>query len=402
LGKHLNILMVTHHRRFKSRPRSFAMAKALVKRGHQVSLMVIANERKFGVSESEQDGVHVIETPDLLWGQLRSGWDLWGLINRIIYLLRGNKKFDFVHCFETRPGTIYPVLTYCRRKDIPFITDWNDWWGRGGLIDEVRPRWYRILFGSVESYYEEAFRSKWAGTTVISTALAKRAEEQGVPLENICHIPGGTLPDFFLQRKKDVCRKRVGMPLSIPVIGFSSLDSHLDLDIVLQALAKIKKQYPEVQIVITGKTDQRVVEQARSYGVEGNLFLTGFLKYEELPWYLGCADLFVLPLIDKIYNVGRWPNKICDYMSLGRPTLSNPVGDIKALFERFEIGMLAQWDPDDFAEKTIYLLENPDVAKELGQNARLVSVTVYDWDILVRKLEAFYYRILSQRHHTVV
>ena len=139
LNEKLNILMVTHHRRFKSRPRSHAMAKHLVQRGHKVTLIVIADQRKFGVVNSEWDGVQVIETPDLLWGQLRSGWDPWDLLNRILYLSHNHEHFDLIHCFETRPATIYPALLYSRRHDIPLVTDWNDWWGRGGLIDEVRP-----------------------------------------------------------------------------------------------------------------------------------------------------------------------------------------------------------------------------------------------------------------------
>ena len=40
-------------------------------------------------------------------------------------------------------------------------------------------------------------------------------------------------------------------------------------------------------------------------------------------------------------------------MSLGRPTVSNPVGDIKALFEKYDIGCLTMWEPADLAENII-------------------------------------------------
>jgi glycosyltransferase involved in cell wall biosynthesis len=396
LDEKLNILMITHHRRFKSRPRSHAIAKYLVQRGHNVSLMVIADRRKVGIVKSEWEGVHVIETPDLLWGQLRSGWDLWNLFARILYLNQVKESYDIIHCFETRPATIYPALLYNRRCKIPLVTDWNDWWGRGGLIEEVRPAWYRLLFGGIETYYEEAFRRRGMGVTTISSALKQRATNLGVPPENILHLPGGTFPEFFQSREKVVCRKHIGLPLSVPILGFSSLDSHLDLDIVLQALSIVAKQYPEVKLMVTGNPSRSVLEQARVFGVENNIYLTGFLKDEELPWYLGCADLFVLPLADKVYNVGRWPNKMCDYMSLGRPTISNPVGDIKILFEDHQVGLLSQWDPVDFAKKIVYLIEHPDVSKKFGDNARHVAVNVYDWKFLIQQLEDFYYMLLNK------
>ena len=95
------------------------MAKYLVQNGHNVTLMLIADKRKFGIKESEWDGVHIIETPDLLWGRLRSGWDLWDLLNRIGYLNNDKGPYDLVHCFETRPATIYPALQYCQKHKIP-------------------------------------------------------------------------------------------------------------------------------------------------------------------------------------------------------------------------------------------------------------------------------------------
>ena len=107
-----------------------------------------------------------------------------------------------------------------------------------------------------------------------------------------------------------------------------------------------------------------------------HLILTGFLPYEELPWYLGCADLFVMPFPDKVYNIGRWPSKVNGYMSVGRPTVSNPVGDVEGLFEKHKIGLLAKWDSEDFAQKILFLLEHPDIAGELGRNARRAGFAV--------------------------
>ena len=393
----LNILMITHQRRHKAFARSHAMAAQLVRRGHQVSLMVIAEERRLGIVEDLWEGVRIMETPDLLWGRMRSGWDIWDLANRIVYLTFRKSSYDLIHCFETRPATIYPALLYQRIHNLPVVTDWNDWWGRGGLIDELRPKWYRILFGGLETYYEEAFRKRAAGTTVISSALAKRAAGLGIPLDHILHLPGGAFPDFFKPQEKVLCRQRLGLDSNIPIIGFSSLDSHLDLEIIMQALSIVAERYPTTRLMITGRPPKSIRDLARAHGVENNLLLTGFLPYADLPQYLASADLFVLPLAENTYNIGRWPNKICDYMSLGRPTVSNPVGDIRTLFDTHDIGLLSRWDPMDFAEKIMYLIEHPDVAAQLGNNARNLAVTVYDWKHLICKLEDFYYALLVDR-----
>jgi glycosyltransferase involved in cell wall biosynthesis len=397
MNRSLSILMISHHRRHKAYARPHAMATHLVERGHRVTLMVISENRRVGFAEDKWDGVRIIETPDLLWGRLRSGWDMWDLLNREVYLRGDEGPYDLIHCFETRPVTIYPALQYCHRHNLPLVTDWNDWWGRGGLVIKNRPSWYSPLFGGIETYFEEAFRKKAIGLTVISSALGRRAIGLGVPPERICILPGGAFSDFFLPRQKEICRNKFGMPLSTPILGYSSVDSMLDLEIVLHALSIVAKRYPAVKLIITGKKDSSINQLAESIGVEDNIYLTGFLPYEDVPWVLGCADLFVLPFPDTIYNVGRWPNKMGDYMSLGRPTISNPVGDIKTLFENHAIGLLASEDPASFAEKIIYIIEHPDTAENLGNNARNLAVKEYEWKTLICRLENFYYSILNNQ-----
>jgi glycosyltransferase involved in cell wall biosynthesis len=372
------------------------MAKYLVLRGHHVTLLVTADSRKVGIKVSNWDGVRIIEAPDLLWGQLRSGLDLWDLINRIIYLSQDQGPYDLMHCFETRPTTIYPALYYRNRHKLLFITDWNDWWGRGGIINEFRPFWIRFLFGGIETYYEEAFRANADGLTVISTALVKRASDLGVPSDKICHIPGGALSDKFIYRSTEECRNRFGFPLPVPIIGYSSLNQHVEVEFMMQTLSIIARKFPAVKLLVTGKTAKAVRALSSKYQVEKNILLTGLVPYEELPWYLGCADVFVLPFPNKPYNIGRWPNKIGDYISLGRPIVSNPVGDVKRLLEENPIGLLAEWDPTDFAEKIIFLFENQDMALNLGKNARQLAISQYDWKVLAARLETFYFMLMDK------
>ncbi len=396
MTRKLNILMIGHHRRYRNTTRAQAIAKYLVQRGHKITLLVTADHRRFGMVESEWDGIKVIEAPDLLWGRLRTGWDPWNLTWRVAYLGKDTSPYDLVHCFETRPATIYPALYYCHRNHKVFVTDWIDWIGRGGLITVNRPKWYGPLFGSIETYYEEAFRARAAGLTVIATALAQRAIGLGVRPDRICHLPGGTLPDLFLPRSKEECRQKVGLPLGEPIIGYSSSDTHLDLEIIMAALAMVAREYPTVKLLMTGQVKQAVLDLARTHEVEQNLHLVGFLPFEELPWYLGCADVFVLPFPDTIYNRGRWPNKIGDYMSIGRPTISNPYGDIKNLFDKYQVGLLADWEPHDFAQKIISVLENPSLASQMGKTARWASETKLSWQVLIKRLEEFYFQILDQ------
>jgi glycosyltransferase involved in cell wall biosynthesis len=397
MNEPLNILMITHKGRFGSSARSHAMARQLVQHGYKVSIMLISPDRRFGFKEYESEGVKLIESPDLLWGRFRTGWDPWNTLNRIWYLNRDKSTYDLIHCFETRPSTIYPARFLSAKNRIPIITDWNDWWGHHGLIEVNRPNWYRLTFlGSIETYFEEAFRSEAAGLTVIASALQERAISLGVDPERICYIPGGAFIDKYLVRSKEECRRYANLPLENPILGFGSADSHLDMEIIMESLVLVAKKYPEVKLLITGKAKAEIYQMAAKYNLEDRIIFSGFLSAKDFPLYLGCADLFLLPMADRPYNHGRWPNKLGDYLSLGRPTISNPIGDVKCLFERRDVGLLAEWDAEKFAEKIIYLLDHPDLSEKIGRNARQVAENEYSWSILVRKLELFYDQILKE------
>lgn len=395
MNKPLKILMITHHRRARTFTRSKVIGQYLVERGHTVTLVVTADRRRFGTIESIEKGVRIIEAPDLLWGKLRSGWDLWSLLNRIGYLRKEKPGYDLVHCFETRPGTIHPGLYFAKKYDLPLFSDWMDWWGRGGIIDVLRPAWYRLFLGWFETYYEEAFRPLCNGTTAISTGLIRRAEGLGISRERLHYLPGGVIPENEPIRPKDEARSRFGLPSSVPILGFVSADSHLDMEIVFGALAIVARTFPSVKLIMTGAIRPTVQKLTEQYGVQDRIIQTGFVPHEELTWWLGCVDVFLLPFPETVYNIGRWPNKVGHYMCAGRPFVTNPYGDVKILVEQQKVGLAADVTPEDFARKIIFLLENPDLANQMGCHGRRIAETVYDWKSLIVPLEDFYFRILD-------
>jgi glycosyltransferase involved in cell wall biosynthesis len=385
----LRILMITHHRRFKARLRSHALAKELVKRGHEVTLMVIADTRRNQIFEDTWDDVHVVETPDLLWGKLRSGWDIWDTFNRIWYL-KDCRKFDLIHAFETRPATIFPVLYYLKHHRVPLVVDWIDWWGRGGLIYENRPWWYQKTFAWIETFFEEHYRPLAQSTTVISRALGERARTLGVDPSTIYWIPDGSDVYHFVPKDRCYYRGEFGIEQEKFVIGYSGVDVGNDADLLLYALKAVVSSHSETLLITTGMKSCRLDNLASTLGVKTYFRQFGFVPYGHLPKILSCVDLFVIPFRNKISNVGRWPHKIGDYMALGRPTVTNPTGEMKTLLSEENVGLLADETPEDMAAKILELCENEQLRMEIGMNARRVAESRFAWSHIADRLEQCY------------
>lgn len=395
-GAPLKILLVSNHRRFKINFRAHPWARELALLGHEVDVMCHADTERWRTRIEHVDGFRVIENPDLLVGALRQGWDPVCALRRRNFLFREGKAYDIIHCLDTRLAVIWPCLAYARAKGIPIISDWIDWWGRGGLIAERRPLWYRVLFTGVETWFEEHYRNRLDGLTAISHALIDRAVSLGVPRERCLWVPGGAnLAAFSEVPEKGACREALGIPLDAPVVCFSGLDVLIDLPMAVHAFELLRRDRPETRLLLVGPTEKDARGMLRDAGNLSHVVATGPVAYRELMRYLAAADVFLMPYADKVSNVGRWPNKVGDYMCAGRPVVSNPVGEPKWLYEHYDIGLLAEPTPEAMAAAAIELLDDPARAAAYGARAREVAETVFRWDRLVVDLEAWYRKVIA-------
>ena len=382
----MKILVHSYHRRSKADFRATPLARELARRGHKPTLLCIANHGRFGIRDFVEDGVRFVEVPDLFTGKLRSSWDPWDALNRAYFLW--NERFDVVHAFETRPAVIHPTQINLWRNKAAFVTDWSDWWGRGGLIEHQRPWWYRIAFGRFETFYEEHFRSRAHATTVISRGLIDRAISLGVERDSIHWIPNGCVSDAVVT-PPTTYRAKFSLPMDSFVMFDSAHDVLMGVELVFEALAHVTRRRDNVLFVMTGRHRDALQRLAARYGVAQHFRHLGFVPKQDLLHALSCANVFTIPYIDNVGNRGRWPGRVGNYLPLGRPIVSNPVGEMRHLIADHQLGMLARQDAEDFADKVTTLIDDPDLAGRLGANARKAS-EAFSWVKMTDRLEACY------------
>lgn len=394
----LRILLVTNHRRFKINFRAQPWASELAARGHDVDVMCHANTERFRTRVEQVEKFRVIESPDLLIGPLRQGWDPVCAWRRLKFLRRENKQYDIIHCLDTRLAVVWPALKYAREKKITIVSDWIDWWGHGGLIKERRPFWYQWLFAGVEVFFEEYYRNKLDGLTAISHALVERAIGLGVDPERCLVIPGGAnLRNFTHIPDQAQSRRMLGIAEDAPVICFSGLDVLIDLPMVVKAYEILHKTDPNIVLLLVGPAPRDIKGMVSDRAAQKNIKAVGPVAYKELPNYLAAADVFLMPYTNKVSNVGRWPNKIGDYMCIGRPTVSNPIGEVRWLFERYPIGALCEETPEGMAAAARDFLNDGARSVRTGLYAREVAQRVFAWDKLIVSLENWYYALIEGR-----
>ena len=388
----MNILMLNHNRVWEGTfNRAFYFGRSLVKFGHKVTVVTNSKNRIFSFNEFEHEGVKIIETPDLLWGKLRTGWDLINALRRIFYLK--SMHFDIIHAFDCRPTVIIPALYLKKSLKIPLVIDWADWWGRGGAIELRNHKILNKLFEPVETFFEENFRKYADYTTVISHLLRERAVNLGIDERKIKVVFHGCDRETIFPLNKSQARKKINFSDYKFILLFSGFVQY-DIEMALKAFDLVLQEHPNTLLLLTGSANPLQNLNNNQWKKNKNILTLGFLPKEKYNLVLGSVDLCLLPLSDTLANQARYPGRIGDYMAAGRPTISNYVGDIGNIIKNNDLGILTNPDYRSFAQGIIKALRDPANLDKCGLNARNVAENKLSFDILSKDFESIYLQLL--------
>ena len=384
----MRLLFLNHNVRYGGTYyRAMPMAVQLAKRGHELTLLTVSPEHRWRPTWSRVDGVRLGEMPNL--GQSFSG-EGYGPLDNVLRLAHSlGRRYDLIHMFGHKPNASFPGFAG-RVLGSRLIADWADWWGGPGGINDVPKRRVPAV-GRFEEWWEIQSKLCADGVVTISTVLQQRALEIGCPPARVVHVPTGAATDRIHPLPRAEARQRLGIPVDRRMVGFIGMGQG-DLDIIMRA----QQQLPKVWLMVVGRSNPGVLEQAAAYGVADRLWQTGFVSDSEVSTYLSCADVMCLPMADRASNRGRLPNKMLDYLAVGRPTVANPIGDVRAIIEGHRVGLLAR-DDDAFAQAIATLLDDQSLSMEMGLTARRVAETVYAWPTVLGRLEEFYEMLLAAR-----
>lgn len=385
----VKILMLNHNVAWRSTFfRAFYLGRELALRGHQVSVATISPDRIARPRISEREGVEIIETPDLGVGLARTGWDLWDSAWRISRFSRGG--FDVVHGFDCRPVVLAPSLAL-QLSGTPWVSDWADWWGRGGAISE-RTSWVgRVAFAPFETALEERFRQFASQVTVTSRLLEERARGLGLRSDRVHYLPSGANVRGIPVLDRAESRRELGLAVDAPWACFVGFVQY-DLELVIRAFHVARRQVPQARLLLVGPRNAAATALIESLGLRDAVVDVGTQPFERVPLHMAAADVLLLPLSDNLMNRARGPIKLGDYLAAGRLVLSNPVGDARETLAATRGGEMTAADPESYGAGMARALGALPETAARGLEARRHAVEQLDWARATPQLEAIYDR----------
>jgi len=159
---------------------------------------------------------------------------------------------------------------------------------------------------------------------------------------------------------------------------------------LLEVVARIRANYPDVQLVCGGEGDAIAVsQQAKALGISDSVKLVGWVTGNKKQQYLKTAMLYVLPS----YNEGL-PMGVLEAMSAHLPVVSTNVGGIPdAIHDGIEGFLVEPGDINALEMAITQLLSDPELRGKMGEAGFKKIQSQFSADIVVEKIGELYLEI---------
>lgn len=157
-------------------------------------------------------------------------------------------------------------------------------------------------------------------------------------------------------------------------------------DLFLDVARSVISSDPEVQFVFAGEGSQlsTMRERVKSLGLSEKVKLPGHVD-NIVPEYLNASAAAV---------TSRWegqPYSVLEAMACACPVIAFDIPGMNELVQKGETGYLAQpFNANDFSEKLLSLLKDPETAARMGMAGREVVKASYTRKQFVEKMREFY------------
>lgn len=163
------------------------------------------------------------------------------------------------------------------------------------------------------------------------------------------------------------------------------------IEILIAAARQIHDEVRDLRLLLwlapTGEESGEYLTELRRATAHERWIEISTAGYADLSHALRQATVLAIPHPPGEYYDVALPLKLLDSISAGRPTVVTPRLETKAIVERHGVGIVASGDGvDDLAHALRDLVVDTDRARAMGERAREVAETVYDWAVVGERL----------------
>jgi len=379
------------------------LAKALVERGHEVTILTGKPNYPTGTffsgygflkpREEQHDGVTIKRVPLIPRGHSSALRLIFNYLSFVFFAsllapFRCRDNYDLIFVYEPSPITVaLPAIAMRQLKSIPMLLWVQDLWPESlsatGAI--TSPRIIAMVRWMVRFIYQRC-----DGILVQSRGFIEPTIASGAKHEQIRYFPNWA-EDLYRPDKQGATAVQI---TDMPQHGFTilfagNLGAAQSLETIIDAADHTRSENVHWVILGDGRMSAWMKEQIQQRDLEQYVHMLGRKPVESMPQYFTLADALLVTLRpDPIFS-RTIPSKVQSYLACGRPIIAALDGEGARIVRDSAAGVVVDAGDADALAKAVVALKatSVDERRQMGQCGRAYFESNFESEMLISQLE---------------
>jgi glycosyltransferase involved in cell wall biosynthesis len=190
----------------------------------------------------------------------------------------------------------------------------------------------------------------------------------------------------------------------INLLFVGKLDAHRGVDLLIRVMPALQQEFPNVKLTLVGDGTHRgrLEQLAISLGLQSNVQLAGWVDFRRIWNYISDSTVCLIPHLRTEHTDTTLPNKLFDYMALGKPVIASDCIPIARIIRETGCGFtFASGDVVDLQAALRKLLSDGAARSTMGRNGQRAVREKYNWGIEAKNLLGVIETVQTSAHGTM-
>lgn len=233
---------------------------------------------------------------------------------------------------------------------------------------------------------------------VISRNVGASVGKLGIPPDKVAFVPPAIDVSVFNPSCSGLqTRKELGVKEDEVLILFvGNLTKNKGIDVLIQAIANVAKQYNSAKLMITLELKHRgfderwaeIESKAKKLDIFDNIIRLGIIG--NMSNVMAASDMLIAPWLSTA-GPSDYPIAILEAMAIERPVIGTNIGGIPEIIDHGRTGILVSPnDVDMLSEQILVLLKERDLREQIARNASKFVLNSFSIEKVARMTEKVY------------
>lgn len=210
-------------------------------------------------------------------------------------------------------------------------------------------------------------------------------KQYNIPEEKTRIIPNGVDTDLFYYHNSNDLVSDLGLSDYFIVGHVGVLREWIDFKPLFIAIKNLSSQLKVKLLIVGGGLGLDSTKKlAKEIGIEDSVVFTGTIPYNQIPNYISCMDVGVIPFKEDLVSNNSLPLKLFEYMACEIPVIST---NVDAIREKFYDEILFVDGEREYCKTILRLYNDANLRGIYGSNGKKIVDNNYKWVKISKILE---------------